>query len=132
MAKIRDLFQSRFLRADDLGTGRARVLIEAVRVESLHGTKKPVVYFRGKHKALVLNQTRARQIATVLGSEETDDWIGCMVSLYVGGATVNDEDSGQQRRVRMICVDERPDSAQRRPAPDPPGKPLTAEDVPKW
>jgi hypothetical protein len=109
MAKVSDLFQSRFLRADDLGDHRVKVTIDQVRVEPLHGGRKPVLYFRGKSKGLILNATRARALATILGTEETDEWIGSTVTLYADGATVYDEHN-RARRVRMICVDAAPRS----------------------
>lgn len=133
MAKVRDLFQSRFLRAEDLGTSRVRVTIEDVRIESLHGSKKPVLYFRNKQRGLVLNQTRAKSLARVLASDETDDWIGCQVTLYSGSAEVTD-DHGRTRTVRMICVDERPDSALRplrEGEPESAPKPVKSNDV-RW
>lgn len=137
MAKVRDLFQSRFLRADDLGTARVRVTIEQVAIEAMHGSKKPVLYFRGKTKGLVINQTRALSLSRVLESEETDDWVGCQVTIYVADSQVVDLQTGRKRKVPMICVDERPDSAlhPRRtetPAPEAgPAKPMKADDV-RW
>ena len=136
MAKIGELFKSKYLRAEDLGAGRVRVTIEQVAIEHLHGSRKPVLYFQGKTKGLVVNQTRARSLARVLASEETNDWIGCQVTIYADSITTTDEQTGRPRRVRMICIDERPESALRprregEPTP-PPGKPLTAEDVKRW
>jgi hypothetical protein len=135
VAKVGDLFHSKYLRADDLGTHRVRVTIAQVAIELMHGGKKPVLYFHGKSKGLVLNQTRAHSLARVLASDETNDWVGCQVTLYVDGITATDE-HGRARRVRMICIDERPESALRPKregeAEPPAGPPLRAEDVAKW
>jgi len=62
-------------------------IIEAVKEELLTNHKgeeetKPVVYFRGKKKAFPLNKTNAKTIMAVLGSEDTDDYIGRKITLY--------------------------------------------------
>ena len=54
---------------------------------------KPVVYFRGKEKGLVLNKTNANKITTLLGSDDTDNWEGRQIRLYAtevrfGGETM--------------------------------------------
>jgi len=131
--KVGELFQSRFLRADDLGRSHVRVTIEKVAIEAMHGSRKPVLYFRGKSKGLVVNQTRARSLTKVLATDETEAWVGCQVSLYVDSIETSDETTGRKRRVQMICVDERPESALRpRRDGEPATGPLTAADVKRW
>jgi len=63
------------------------VTIESVIVENVAGPqspeeKKPVLYFVGKEKGLVMNKTNANTVSAVYG-DETDDWIGKTIKLYV-------------------------------------------------
>jgi hypothetical protein len=60
------------------------VTIEKVEVESIGSSrdKKPVVYFAGKEKGLVLNKTNAKRISEIAGSPETEDWSGIKIVLF--------------------------------------------------
>jgi hypothetical protein len=44
--------------------------------------RKPVVYFRGKDKGLVLNKTNANKIQSITGTDEMDDWAGTTIVLF--------------------------------------------------
>jgi hypothetical protein len=44
-------------------------------------SKKLVIGFAGKKKRFVVNKTNANTIAKVLGSDDTDDWIGQRITL---------------------------------------------------
>ena len=96
---INAAFPSRFLRASDLTTGPVIATIDRVEIESVGGGQghakedKPVVYFRGKKKGLVLNKVNANAIAKIAGTTEMDDWPGVQVELYTtdvefGGDTI--------------------------------------------
>lgn len=91
MPRISDLFPSKYLRAADLQKPGIRlpvnVRIARVTQEELGGDDrakeiKPVVYFHGKEKGLVVNRTNGDELAVLLG-EETDDWPGRVVGLTV-------------------------------------------------
>jgi len=45
--------------------------------------KKPLVYFKGAEKALVLNKTNGRIVADMYGTD-ADKWIGKAITLYAG------------------------------------------------
>ncbi len=83
--RLSDLFPSKYLKATDLGDRQAPVIIEHILIEDIEGdektVRKPVLYFKGKDKGLVLNVTNANAIAAVYG-EETDDWMGQQIILY--------------------------------------------------
>ena len=81
---IDSAFPSNYLKASDLGTSQPLVTIDRVEVEPVGRDRemKPVVYFRGKEKGVVLNKTNSNTIATVTGSRDTDDWVGCQIRLY--------------------------------------------------
>src|SRR5262249_6066216 len=87
--KYSDAFPSRYMRADDLqGTDRI-VTIASVDFEDFTDPKtrrtetKPVARFREKAaKPLVFNRTNFKITSDLLG-EDTDDWIGQQIILYV-------------------------------------------------
>lgn len=84
MANIHDAFPSNYLKASDLKGGQPVVTIDRVEFEAVGRQKemKPILYFAGKEKGVVLNKTNANNIANLVGSTETDDWKGCQIRLY--------------------------------------------------
>jgi len=92
---INDAFPSHYLKASDLGDAQPVVSIDRVEIEAVGRDKemKPVVYFVGKEKGIVLNKTNSKKIAQIASSPDTDDWRGVKVTLYAtetefGGETV--------------------------------------------
>ena len=81
---IDSAFPSNYLKASDLGDSSPVVTIDRIEVEAIGRNKemKPVLYFQGKTKGLVLNKTNAAKIAQLLGSKDTDDWHGGQIRLY--------------------------------------------------
>jgi len=80
---INDSFPSKYIKAPDLN-GQARLLTmdrvveeEVVKDED----PKPVLYFRGATKGLVLNKTNAQTISGIYGPE-TDTWAAQPIELY--------------------------------------------------
>lgn len=123
--RMSDLFPSNWLKADDFEQPR-QLKIKELTMEELgeDKQKKPVVYFVGEPKGLVLNKTNFEAIVNAVGDEETDNWIGQAVELY--RATT------QFRGMSTPCVRVRAPRAQRTqsgPAPQSaPGAPHAAED----
>lgn len=86
--KISQAFPSKFLRAGELN-GRAYVVqIRSYRIEDLGGgasgepsEHKPVIYFEGSEKGLVLNKTNGFAIEAFLG-DEMDNWVGKQIEIY--------------------------------------------------
>lgn len=78
---INDVYPSKYVAASDLKDGNARVTIARVEIEKIGDDTKPVVYFKGKTKGLVLNKTNSKTIAGILG-DETDDWTGGELILF--------------------------------------------------
>lgn len=81
---INDAFPSNYLKASDLGESQPVVTIDRVEMEPVGRSKemKPVVYFAGKQKGIVLNKTNSKKIAEIAASPDTDDWHGVQVKLY--------------------------------------------------
>jgi hypothetical protein len=94
----RHMMDSEYLFAADLQGRDVVVTIEKITVANLIGeggrkTKKPAAHFAGKSKPLALNATNCRVIANLLGSNDTQHWIGKAITIYptttkVGGETV--------------------------------------------
>ena len=82
--KLSTAFPSKYLKAVDLQGRRLKVTIDAADIEDIGGDggDKLVLRFVGKDKGLVCNVTNANMIAEILGTEETDDWIGQSIALY--------------------------------------------------
>lgn len=79
--RISSAFPSDFLKAADLQGREPTVYIDHVEFKDIGGDHKPVVYFQGKDKGLVLNKTNATNISTLYG-DETEDWRGKAVTLF--------------------------------------------------
>lgn len=81
---INDAFPSHYLKASDLGEAQPVVTIDRVEVEPVGRGKemKPVVYFAGKQKGMVLNKTNSKKIAEIASSPDTDDWRGVEIKLF--------------------------------------------------
>lgn len=84
MANINEAFPSNYIKAADLKGRAVAVTIERIEFEPVGQTRemKPVIYFEGKEKGLVLNKTNANKIASMLESSETDEWIGNTIAIY--------------------------------------------------
>jgi hypothetical protein len=95
---INDAFPSTFLKAYDLKGASPTVTIDRVEFQQVRAGRtgtvetKPIVYFTGKGKGLLLNKTNARAILAIAGSAITEDWKGVAITLY---ATI--DTFGQQR-----------------------------------
>ncbi len=82
MVRLNSFFPSRYLNADDF-PAPALVTIGRVEEELLNdGSSKPVVFFEELRKGLILNKTNGAKIATLIGSDETQDWAGQQIVLY--------------------------------------------------
>ena len=86
MAKLSELYPSKYLSAGDLQNKEAVATIVDVSFEEFEndGKKqtKPLCHFQGSEKALVLNKTNALEIGRIAGSDDTDNWKGATVCLY--------------------------------------------------
>lgn len=81
--KMSEAFPSKYLRAADLHGRSVRVVIQRIEMESVAQGEpaKPVLYFQGKEKGVVLNKTNAINLSSVFG-DDSDSWIGATVELF--------------------------------------------------
>ena len=89
MTKLSNLpaYQSKYLRAADLQGRPVRVTIERVTIDELRDrsgavNRQAVVWMVGKQKGLVINKTRLAQLIEILGTDESDGYIGSIVMLH--------------------------------------------------
>ena len=78
-------FPSKYLKAADLQGRTVEVRIDRVVLESVgqgnDAEEKPVIYFQGKEKGIVLNKVNSSTISSAYG-DETDNWSGQPLSIY--------------------------------------------------
>jgi hypothetical protein len=113
---INAAFPSKYVKAAEIPEEGARVTIDRVEMEDVDGkgAMKPVMYFRGAKKGLVLNVTNSKKIQQLVGSADTDNWAGVAVTLY------QSETEYAGDTVACIRVRAAKSAAQAPPPPPPP------------
>jgi hypothetical protein len=87
---INDQFPSKYLKASDLKGKKIKVTIGEVGLEEVGDGKKPVLFFVGKDKGMVLNKTNGMTIAASYGAD-TDKWEGKELLLYSSKVNFNNQ-----------------------------------------
>ena len=93
MSNYLSLFPSKWLAAADLEGDDRIVKIKGITAAEEVGQqkdKRPIVYFQGVEKGMVLNKTNAKRIAKLYGND-TDKWIGKSITLYPSECDFGDE-----------------------------------------
>ena len=86
--KLNDLFPRKYATGEDLAGKSVTLTISHLRLEKMIPTpgtapvEKWVIFFKEAQKGIVLSKTLAFQISKVVGSEDTDEWVGKKVVLY--------------------------------------------------
>jgi hypothetical protein len=111
--KIGAAFPSQYLKAADIGSARPVVTIDRVVMEDIGGDQKPILYFKGKEKGLVLNKTNANAIIGMTGNDETESWGGQRVAMFVTKVDF------QGKRVDAIRIEDAPANGKTAPPPPP-------------
>jgi hypothetical protein len=132
--RVSEAFPSEFLKAADLRDRNIIVVIDHVEMKDIGGDHKPILFFQGKDRGLVLNKTNANNIAAAHG-DDTDDWTGKEIVLFPAmtdyqGKTV------PCIRVRAARASDRPKAQVQvvsgntalKAAPEPP--PISDDDIP--
>ena len=79
--KISAAFPGQYIKAADLQDKAVRVQMDRIAIEDIGGDQKPVLYFVGKEKGMVLNKTNANNISHAYG-DDTDNWAGQEIELF--------------------------------------------------
>jgi len=83
--KIGAAFPSKWLKAADLQGQEVEVVIKGVELADVTQGEEPqpVMLFHNKKKGMVINKTNADRMAHGYGTDETDEWPGRKLILYV-------------------------------------------------
>jgi len=85
--KIGQMFSGGYLKASDIDEMMVVTIesVEAVSLKDSTGSEviKPLLHLAGMESGLVLNKTNANLVCKALGSDDTDDWVGRKITLYV-------------------------------------------------
>jgi len=105
--KLSDLFPRKYFSGEDLKGQIHNITITRVtkeQMETRSGKKEIIIlYARELSKGVTMGKAMAYSISEILGSEETNDWIGKQVQLYTETVRV----AGQQKiavRARAVPV----------------------------
>lgn len=85
---MRSVYPSKWLKPDDLDPQGNVYVIGQVIMEAIMGEGKPVIYFRGKEKGLVLNRTNNSTLVGLFGAE-SNRWIDKEIILYPSTVIMN-------------------------------------------
>ena len=84
--KISKYRNSKWLKKEDveaLSPEQGRIVVESIEEEQVGDDLKPVVYFKGIEKGWPINMTGLEVLAELTGSQDTEDFVGANVELYV-------------------------------------------------
>lgn len=84
--KVGEVYSGKSLKAEDLGDEDLAVTITGVNVKEFDkkdgGKESKIVLSLKDQKDFVCNVVNSKAISKVLGTDETDDWVGKSVTLY--------------------------------------------------
>ena len=123
MSNYLALFPSKWLAAADLDGQDKPVQIKQIIPSEEVGQskdKRPVLYFTGLEKGMVLNKTNAKRIAKLYGNN-TDEWIGKSITLYPSECDFGDE--------TVPCLRVRPEAPKVEPPAAPDVDDMTDEEI---
>jgi len=116
--KMSEEFPSKYLRAVDLQGREVKVIMQQCEREQVgqeQDDTKPVLYFKGKDKGLVLNKTNAGVISDHYG-DDSDDWYDQPLILF--STMVSFQGKTQPAiRVRIPTAKDNKTAAARKPDP---------------
>lgn len=93
---IREAFSHPYVRLEELSASPLRVTISGFGFEEMFDVQahksgkkagkieKPVLWFREIEQGLILAKERVQQLGQVLGTFETNEWIGREISIFAG------------------------------------------------
>lgn len=82
MPKLGEIFKSASLKAEDLKGRRRNLTITQVEIKDFgDGQPKPILHFEETEKTFVANKTNSMTLASLTGSDDTDEWAGWVITL---------------------------------------------------
>jgi len=92
--KLSDMFPTAYITGVDLKGKAYKATIAKVEAEEMRPVRggppetKYVMYFEHSKKGVILSRTLANQIAAIVGSDETRDWVGKRIAIFPEPMTV--------------------------------------------
>jgi hypothetical protein len=112
--RMNEAFPSKYLNAADLEEGDLIVVITGAEYHDFPARQdkpketKPVLLLDNE-KPLILNKTNFKAIADLLGSDDTDDWVGQQITL----TATQVESFGEQTMAIRVKLPRKPQAAPR-------------------
>ena len=103
---IDQAYPSKYLKSADIDKP-IKVVIRGCRIEGIDEEgkeQKPVLYFNGMDRGLVLNKTNATTISSAFGSE-TNNWTGKTVGLWVDQTVMFGNEKRPGLRVKVFSAE---------------------------
>ena len=136
MPRTSEMIESKFLKQDDVGRGRL-VRVKAceqydVSMQDKDTEMKWCLLFQELDKPLVLNTTNILIMEEIVGSDNTDDWIGAVVVLYADPTVMykGERRGGLRIRERRDTQPDPTPAIPPVPAQPPQGPVIRDEDIP--
>jgi len=136
---INEAFPSKYLKVADLQGTEPIVTIDRVEFQPVGQDRemKAVLFFRNKHKGLLLNKTNANKIIEITGTAITEEWEGQRRRLYAAETTfagkpvecLRIKPAAGSLRMPMTPAPA-PAPLTRQPEQKPAGSELTVDDIP--
>ena len=119
MAKISEMLPSSYLKQSDFDENGLIVTVARVDNKNVAKEDEPpehkwIVYFNEYEKGMVLNSTNIQALAKACNSDDTDDWKGKEVIVYVDPTVGYGGKVTGGLRVKKYAVPEAPQAAPRR------------------
>jgi hypothetical protein len=124
--RISSAFPSDYLKASDLQGRAVTVTMAHVSMEKVGSDQKPILYFQGKDRGMVLNKTNASKISEIYG-DDTESWTGGQIVLY---EAMVDFKGDTVAAIRVRLAPRRGNSEIPKQAPPPPPLPESPYDAP--
>ena len=127
---INDLYPSKYIKSDDIGHQRITLQVAAIKLEEVaeNEAAKPVMYFHGKEKGMVVNKTNAMLCGHVWGPD-TDVWLNQWLELFTEAKMFNGKVvQGLSVAPKLPTAAPQPEAAPAAAAPQPTGGPGPEQD----
>jgi len=88
MPKVHQMFPSKYVKGEELDGKTFTLTIKLIRQEKMRfNPQSPeaigwVIYVKETERGIVMGKPLATQLTQILGSDDTDDWIGKQVVFY--------------------------------------------------
>ncbi len=85
---ISEMFPSKYAKGEDLAGKSITLIIDRINQEQMHpqpnapAVSKFVIYFKKAQRGIILSRTLAEQIAEILGSSDSDQWIDGKITIF--------------------------------------------------